>query len=185
MAEETPKQARFEPLSALWRALAAPQTLLVLMGLVALAFALGMLVPQIPPQAASDAQAWLAAQTGLFQQASGPIRALGLFDLFHTFWFHLLLALTGLCLSVRAMESMDWAWRATGSTSWTQRTEDVHVAFAAWGRHPPQFSFSSSLPADRAKARLGERFRGQGYWSAGARLFFGLIPWAMPACCWR
>jgi hypothetical protein len=165
MAEETPRQARFEPLSALWRVLAAPQTLLVLMGLVALAFVLGMLVPQIPAQAMSDPQAWLAAQTGLFRQASGPIRALGLFNLFHAFWFHLLLALTGLCLSVRTMDSIEWAWRATGQGSWTQRTEDVRAALAAWGSHPPQISLPSSLSVDKVRARLGERFTGHGYWS--------------------
>jgi ResB-like family len=164
MAEETPRQTRFEPLSALWRVLAAPETLLVLMGLVALAFALSMSVPQIPPQATGDPEAWLATQTGFFRQASGPIRALGLFSLFHAFWFHLLLALTGLCLSVRAVESIEWAWRATGQASWTQRTEDVQAAFAAWGHRPAQISQSSCLPGVKVKARLGERLRGHGYW---------------------
>ena len=70
MAEQTNDVSRFEPLSALWRILAAPLTLLILMGLLALALAASTLIPQIPVTFAEDPQAWLATQTGVWGQAS-------------------------------------------------------------------------------------------------------------------
>src|SRR5690606_26192083 len=100
--------------SVLWRVLSAPQTLLVLMGLLALTLALGTWIPQIPPEESSDPQAWLAAQPGLFGQASSLVRTLGLYGLYRTFWFRLLLVLSGLALFVRAVDAAGLALQATG-----------------------------------------------------------------------
>jgi hypothetical protein len=158
MAEQTPEASRFEPLSALWRILAAPLTLLILMGLLALILALGTLVPQIPAQATGDPQAWLSVLPGLLGQASGPIHTLGLFDIFHSFGFRLLLVLTGLCLFVRIVEAVELAWRATGRTPWTAS------ALGFWGRRPPQVRVWSHLPPDETGAQLGRFLTGRGYW---------------------
>jgi hypothetical protein len=73
MAEQTPGASRFEPLSALWRIFAAPLTLLILMGLLALILALGTLIPQIPARATVDPQAWLSVLPGFLGQAGGPL----------------------------------------------------------------------------------------------------------------
>jgi hypothetical protein len=160
MANETPGASRFEPLSVLWHVLATPQTLLVLMGLIVLILALGTLIPQIPPQAMSDPQAWIALQTGLFGQGSGLVRALGLFDLYHSFGFRLLLVFTGLCLVVRAAESTELAWRAMGQKPWTPQS----IAF--WGNRPPQVRLLSSLSPDEVRMRLENFLIERRYWCA-------------------
>jgi hypothetical protein len=99
----------------LWRVFSAPQTLLLLMGLLSLTLGVAAWVPQIPSQESSEAQAWLAAQPGLFGQENSFVRALGLHDLYHTFWFRLLLVLTGLGLFVRTVDAAELAWRATNT----------------------------------------------------------------------
>jgi hypothetical protein len=159
MTKETPSvgMSRFEPLSVLWRVLVAPQTLLVLMGSTALALALGTLIPQIPPQVSADPQAWLAVQTGFFGQRNGLVRALGLFDVYHAFWFRLLLVLTGLTLFAWTVESADLAWRGMGRTSWTADT------FAFWARPASRVHLSFSLPLDDVHARLRDVLTRHGF----------------------
>jgi len=148
MAEKTQGATRFEPLSILWRFFAAPQTLLVLFGLLALILALGTLIPQIPAQASNDPQAWLSVQPGWLGQGNGLVRVLSLFDIFHSFGFRLLLALTALCLFVRTVEGVELAWRAMGRSPW------MMSAFGFWGRRPPQIQVSSDLSPDEIEARL-------------------------------
>jgi cytochrome c biogenesis protein len=159
MAEEIPtaRASRLEPLSFLWRALAAPQTLMVLLGLVALAVALASLIPQIPPQALNDPQTWLALQSGPLASGSSLVRVLGLYDVYHSFWFRLLLALTGLTLFVWAIDAADLAWRATRRKPWPP------AAFVHWGRHAVQACVLSPLSPEDAAARLREYLGQQGY----------------------
>ena len=159
MAEEIPasKVSRFEPLSALWRVFAAPQTLMALMGLLALAVAVGTLIPQIPPQALDEPQAWLAVQSGLFARSDGFIRALGLYDIYHVLWFRLLLVLTGLTLFVWTVESADLAWRASGKGHWGAD------AFSFWGSHTLHASVAFSTSPDVALARLCDLLAEHGY----------------------
>ena len=158
MAKETPTTSRFEPLSVLWHVFGAPQTLLVLVGLIVLILAMGTLIPQIPPQARGDPQAWLALQTGLFGQGSGLVRTLGLFDVYHSLGFRLLLVLAGLCLFVRGVESAEVAWRVMGRTPWPPQ------AFDSWGNRPPQIRLSSTLSPDEVKARLDRFLSEQHTW---------------------
>lgn len=158
MAKETTRTSRFEPLSALWRVLGAPRVFMVLMGLLALALALGILIPQIPPQARDDPQAWLAVQTGPFRQGGDFARVLGLFDVYHSFWFRFLLVLTGLSLFVRTVESVELAWQATGQKPWTTR------AFRFWGKAPPHRGLSSSMSIEEVMAQLDKFLNEQGYW---------------------
>jgi hypothetical protein len=141
----------------LWRVFAAPQTLMVLVGLIALALILGTLVPQIPSQARGDPQAWLAAQSGVFGPLTTLIQALRLYDLVHAFWFRLLLALAALCLLVRAVESGELAWRATAGNRWTP------AALALWGGHPPQARVTSPLPPETVQSRLDDVLGAAGY----------------------
>jgi hypothetical protein len=151
----TPDRTRFDPLSVLWRLAAAPQALLVLVGLIALTLVLGSLVPQIPPQAVDDPQAWLALQPGFLGQGSGLVRSLGLFDLYHGFWFRLLLVLTGLVLLVGLVESAESAWRTAGSLSNRRRQRLAAHNLALWRSRASHVRLPTSLSLDDVENRLG------------------------------
>jgi len=119
MAEETPadRSGRPDPLSVLWHALVTPQALLVLLGLLALTFVTANLVPQIPLAARSNPPQWLAAQPYL--AGSAWIRSLRLYDLTHSLWLRLLLALLGAVLLTRLARAMGVAWCAGRPGRWT------------------------------------------------------------------
>jgi hypothetical protein len=161
MTEKAPtsRATYLQSLSLLWRFFAAPQALLVLLGLVVFALVLSMVIPQIPPQALEDPQAWLAVQPGILGQRSDLFHALGLFDIHHAFWFHLLLALVGLTLFVWLVESADLAWRAMHRERWTPAT------FASWGRHAPQIRLSAPHEPQDSLAQLRDLLSQRGYWS--------------------
>jgi hypothetical protein len=158
MAQETPAQSRFDPLSAAWRAFSAPQTLLVLVGLLSLALALGVILPQIPPQAAGDPAAWLAVRLGRLGPVGNLLLLLGLFDVFHSFWFRVLLALIALSLFVRTVDSAELAWYATGRRPWPATPSSFG------SRHPPESRLETALDLDQAQAQLGILFDRLGYW---------------------
>jgi hypothetical protein len=183
MAEQTESVPRFDPLSALWRVFAAPQILLILVGLLALALVAGALIPQIPADYSEDPQAWLAMQSGIWAQAGGILRTLGVFNILSSLWFRALLAFLGLCLFVRMVDSAELAWLVT-------RREGLTPAlFSSWIDHPPARQVSVSLPGhetmERASALLSER----GYWTRAlpgisvpttVAVRRGLMFWARP-----
>jgi len=156
-AGSSPSGQGLKPLSMIWRVLASPTTLVALLGFVALAVALAAVIPQMPPQAADDPQAWLAVQLGVSGQAGGFIYALGLFDIAHAFWFHMLLALMGLTLFVWCVETASLAWKATARKRWGA------ADFASWGREAPQISLLSSHSSRTALSRLHELLDQTGY----------------------
>jgi hypothetical protein len=130
---------------------------MILMGLIALSLALSTLIPQIPAQARQDPQAWLATQSGLLGQGNGLVRALGLFDVLHEFWFRLLLVLTGLALLVWVVESAEVAWRAAGRGQWDP------AALTSWAGEEDPIRISSPLPPDTTVARLRSSLPQHGY----------------------
>jgi hypothetical protein len=163
MVKEIPsaRPSRFDPLSLLWHALAAPQTLMLWLGLLALALVVASVVPQVPPQALSDPQTWLAVQSGPLASAGNIVRVLGLYDVYHSFWFHLLLAFTGVTLFVWMLDSGDLAWRASRQQSWSP------AAFVHWGNHAPEVHVLSFLQPQETAARLCESLAERGYhWSS-------------------
>jgi hypothetical protein len=159
MPEELPasRPSRLEPLSVLWRAFAAPQTLIVLVGLLAVALSLGTIVPQVPPQAIDDPQVWLAVQPDLLLGSNGLAQVLGLHDVFHAYWFRFLLVLIGLALFVRMVEGADLARRTLGQDGW-----DVD-AFAFWGARLRRISIASVLSPEDVPVRLDAFFTRRGY----------------------
>jgi hypothetical protein len=159
MAEEIPTAgaSRLEPLSVLWRAFAAPQTLMVLLGLVALALALVALIPQIPSHALGDAQSWLALQSGPLASGNSLVRVLGLYDVYHAFWFRLLFVLTGLTFFVWMVDAAELAWRVSRRKAWPG------VEFAHWGAQAAQVCVSSSLQPEDALVRLRAFLTEHGY----------------------
>ncbi len=157
MAQETPMQSRFDPLSVGWRLFAAPQTLLVLVGLLSLALAVGLLLPQLPPQAAGDPQAWLVVTAGRLGAVGNLFLAVGLFDIFHSLWFRLLLVLIGLSLFVRAVDSAELAWDTTG------RRPRPAALPSFWGGHPPESRLETSLDLGEVQTRLETLLTRMGY----------------------
>lgn len=149
-------------LSLLWRVFAAPEALLLMLGLAAMALMLATLIPQIPPQAMDDPEAWLAVQSGFLARNSDLVRTLGLVDVFHSFWFRLLLAVTGLTLFVWLVESAGLAWSATarlvgGRGHWSPS------AFAHWGKDALQHYASSARSVPETLIQARESLSEQGY----------------------
>ena len=183
MAQDTPVQSRFDPLSGAWRLFAAPLTLLVLGGLVSLTMAVGLFLPQIPLQEAGDPQAWLVVTASRLGAAGDLFLVLGLFDLFHTWWFRLLLVLTGLCLFVRAIESAELAWHATA------RRPGSPIGPPPWAAPPPERHLESPLDPEEIQTRLETLFSRMGYrWTekptppvpGGLAVRRGMVLWARP-----
>ncbi|MGD2207408.1 MAG: cytochrome c biogenesis protein ResB [Anaerolineae bacterium] len=164
----------------MWRALGAPQALMGLLGLVAFSLALGVVIPQIPPQAANDPQAWLAVQSGLLAQSNGLIRTLGLYDVYHALWFRLLLVLTGLALFVWMVESLELAWQASGRKTWTSQT------FSFWASREPQVRASFSLSPEDVLSGLRVLLSECGYrWAEASDVQIpSLVVLRRPWACW-
>ena len=158
MAEEPPtyRASRPDPLSVLWHAFAAPQTLIVLLGLLALTLVLASLVPQIPLSARTDPLPWLAAQPGLTAR-SGLIHALHLYDLSHSLLLRLVLALLGVALLVRMAGAAELAWRATGGGHWTA------ASFRLWSGHRPPMRIAFPCSSDDAGVQIRQRLAAGGY----------------------
>jgi hypothetical protein len=112
---------------------------MLLLALIILALVLAHIIPQIPAQATTDPQAWLATQTTYPEPVNRAIHALRLYDIYHAIWFHFLLALTGLVLFVWLFDSAELAWRASQRPDWQQ--DDV-VLFG-----PPALQGRVRLPA--------------------------------------
>jgi hypothetical protein len=133
-----------------------------MLGLTAMALMLATLIPQIPHQAVDDPEAWLAVQSGILARSSDLVRTLGLVDVFHSFWFRLLVAVVGLTLFVWLVESAGLAWRATtrhadGRGRWSPST------FAHWGKDAFRHYASSARSVPETLTRARESLSEQGY----------------------
>jgi hypothetical protein len=162
MAEkiQTDQESRPEPLSVAWRILAAPQTFLALVGLLALVLVLASLITQIPPQAMDDPQAWLATQPGPLGRRGSLITTLGLYDLAHSLWVRSLLALIAVMLFVRFVEAAELAWRGQ------QRSSVRGIVLLTRQSHAPRVQLLSSLPLEAVQEHVTRFLDRQGYRSA-------------------
>jgi hypothetical protein len=122
-----------------------------------------MVVPQIPPEAVADPQAWLAIQPGILGQASGLLYALGVFDIYQAFWFQVLLASLALALFVWCVEAAGLAWKATFRRQWDARS------FAFWGRWAPKIHLSTLHDPGAALIRIEQELEQTDYGWADAR----------------
>ncbi len=162
MAEEiqSDQESRPEPLSVVWRILAAPQTLLVLLGLLALVLILASLIPQIPPQARDDPQAWLATQPGPLAGPGSLIATLGLYDLTHSLWLRSLLTVSALVLFVRLVEATELAWGGQ------RRSPGLGEALFARESHAKRVRILSSLRLEDVQEQVARFLDQQGYHAA-------------------
>jgi hypothetical protein len=160
MAEETgiDRESRPEPLSVLWRILAAPQTLLALCGLLALVLALASLIPQIPAQALDDPQAWLATQPDPWGRRGSLVAGLGLYHLYHGLAFRLLLAVIALVVFVRLVDAAELAWRASRRGGAGSRS-----AGPDWPGYAPRAQVASSLSLEELAERIDSFLNRHGY----------------------
>ena len=159
VAEEnaTPERSRRDPLSIVWHLFAAPQVLLIFMGLLALVLVLGTLLPQAVPQGAGEPPGWPVAQPGLHTGREGLAGALGPAGVYDSYWFRLLLALTCLAIFVRAVDAADLAWRVTRHAGWPYGSQP------RWEAQADRFSFSTSVNPEAALGRIRQFLSRHGY----------------------
>jgi cytochrome c biogenesis protein len=97
-----------------WRWLGSIRVAVVLLIAVALAALPGTLFPQLPPEVAADPAAragWMSLARDRYGALAGFYHALGLFDVFHSTWFLLLLILLTLNTTVCTLNRIQSTWR--------------------------------------------------------------------------
>ncbi|MGH2598366.1 MAG: cytochrome c biogenesis protein ResB, partial [Dehalococcoidia bacterium] len=105
----------FDPFRAVWRFFTSVRVAIYLLALVALAALLGTVFPQIPgPMRGSPAatSAWLELQKGKYGPLTPTLHRLGLFEVFHTFWFNGLLVLVVLAVAICTTNRFRPTWRS-------------------------------------------------------------------------
>src|SRR5207247_7979207 len=83
------------PPRALWWLLTNVRFAMALLAVLCGVSLAGVLIPQVPLNIRGDSvmeHAWLDSKDHIFGPLTGPMDRLGLFDLFHTGWFAVLLA---------------------------------------------------------------------------------------------
>jgi cytochrome c biogenesis protein ResB len=114
-AQSWPRPARTSDLLLwLWRLLSSGQFAVALIGFLALAGLVAVLLPQVPvPVRDSPAavDAWLETQRGKFGPFTGPLHRAGLFNVVEAWWFLAGLALLALSVCVYAADRFIDTWR--------------------------------------------------------------------------
>src|SRR5437899_12616487 len=86
---------------------------MVLLAVLSAVSLVGVLLPQIPAAMRGDAvleTAWLRSKEGTFGFLADPMDSLGLFDLFHTRWFAVLLAITAVSTGAYVVSRFAGVW---------------------------------------------------------------------------
>ncbi len=105
-------QPAIHPIDRLYRFAASDRVLAVVLGLAALALLLGVLLPQAPPATEQqNAERWLAETASRYGSLGDALQAAGLFDLRHSPWLQVLLAVLAFCLLLRLGLAVGDAWR--------------------------------------------------------------------------
>lgn len=103
-----------DPLRPLFRLMTSVKFALGIIAFMALAGVAGVILPQIPPERRSFPQAraeWFADQEDKFGFWYEPLNALGLFDLFNTWWFYSGLVVLVIGIGVCTMGRWAPTWR--------------------------------------------------------------------------
>lgn len=104
-----------DPLRFLWQLLTNVKFALLLVGLAVVAGLVGVVVPQVPaPMRSNPAarSAWLELQREDFGAFTGPFDRLGLFDVFHSWWFAGLWAVIIVAVTVCTVSRFLPTWRS-------------------------------------------------------------------------
>ena len=177
-ASVQPSRIGFDPLLSWWRLLTSVRFALALIGLLALTSLLGVLIPQIPAQMRGNPAAvtgWLDFQEGRYGNLTGPMAALGLFDVFHSLWFISGLGLLVMSVTVCTANRFAPIWRSV--TRPQERVPDDYFE-----RGQPTVSIEVPDIAALAAELKRRRYRVSTSASSGATyLFADRFPWAQLA----
>jgi len=137
-------------LDALWRLFSSTQLAAMVLLAVALASALGALFPQAPSQTTRDSALyaqWLASVQGRYDNWFGFLDTLGLFDVYGSWWFRVLLAFLAFGLIISTAERVSSLWSSIHQVR-VKRGDD---SFADESR---QTGFSVDQPVEQLVERL-------------------------------
>ena len=129
-----------DPFRAAWRLFTSVRWAIGIISFLAVASLLGVLVPQAPARVRGDAVAevdWLAAQEERFGSLADVMNRVGLFDVFHTYWFVYALGLLVVSVAVCTVSRFPPIWRAV-----TRPRKRVGDAYFAGARH--RFDYASA-----------------------------------------
>ncbi len=138
------------PFGAVWWLFTNVRFAIVLLALLSLASFLGVVLPQVPANMRGDAvaeAAWLKAQEGRYGFLTQPMRHVGLFDVFHSEWFVMLLAVTTASTAAYVISRAPGIWRTV--TRPRKRVPDRYFSMA-----PSRLFVPERLDAGRLEAVL-------------------------------
>ncbi len=105
----------FDPFKFVWNLLTNVKFALVLVGTAAFAGLIGIVLPQVPGPMRGNAaakSAWLQLREQDFGMFTTPMDRLGLFDVFHTFWFNGLWVVIIVAVTVCTVSRFLPTWRS-------------------------------------------------------------------------
>ncbi len=144
-----------DPFRATWRLFTSVRWAIGIIVFLAVAGLIGVLVPQVPSPVRGDPVAeaqWLAQQEGRFGFLTDPMNSLGLFDVFHSFWFAFALGLLVVSVGVCTAGRFPAIWRAV-----MRPRKRVGDGYFTGARHRFDYATPSSGP------RLEETLRRRRY----------------------
>ena len=144
-------------LLALWRLVGSAQFALVLIGFLALAGLLAVVLPQIPETLRGNpaaVAAWVELQKGTFGPLTEPMRWLGLFNVVAAWWFLAALGLLAVSVVVYMTNRLPSVWRNV--TKPQQRVPDSFFDRAA---NRVAFTTAEASGEAEAASRLGALLR--------------------------
>ncbi len=146
----------FDPFRIIFRLLTSVRVALLLIGLVAVGALLGVIFPQAPDEVRASTQAYAAytefqrTRYGVFTDA---MRRLGLFEVFHSYWFNGLLVVLLLAVAVCTANRIPPIVRNV-----RRPVRRVNDRFFAQARHRAEFA-SPAEPAAVVAALRRKRYR--------------------------
>lgn len=137
-------------LDTLWRLFSSTQLAAIVLLVIALASALGALLPQAPSQAMRDSAVyaqWLASAQGRYGNWFDFLNTMSLFDVYGSWWFRSLLALLAFSLIILTAERVASLWP-------TIRQTEVKQGDDSFADASKQAVFSVDQPVEQLVERL-------------------------------
>jgi len=164
------------PLRAVWWLFTNVRFGTVLLALLALISLVGVAIPQLPVNVRGDSVAeaqWLVPKEGTYGFLTDPMAAVGLFDVFHTFWFAMLLATTVASTGAYIVSRLPGMW--TSITRPRKRVPDRYFEMA-----PSRYATAEALDPGRLETALKrQRYRVERYTEGEVNyLFADRFAWA-------
>jgi cytochrome c biogenesis protein len=167
-----------DPVRWLWRGLTSVRFALGLIGFLALAALLGVLIPQLPAEMRGNPAAeaaWFDFQERRFGFLTDPMQRLGLFELFRSLWFVSGLGILVISVCVCTVNRFGPIWRNVAHPQ-------TRVADEYFGRGQPVVEVAASDVASLDQELRRRRYRVSTSVEGGATyLFADRYPWAQLA----